>query len=68
MATKTFRPKKKGSPQSNVAGLGPPRVGKTALPPFENNWLALTTVKFTVLFAPCDEVFVADKVTGEDGQ
>lgn len=69
MATNTLRPIKNGSPQSNVLGLGPPSDGKTKSLLLENSWLALTIVKFTVLLLPvCEEIFVADKFTGEDGQ
>jgi len=48
--------------------LGPPRVGKTASPPLEKSWLALTMVKFTVLLPPLDELFVAETLVGDEGQ
>ena len=52
-----------------MLGFGPPSAGKTKSLLLENNWLALTIVKFTVLLLPfCEELFVADKLTGEEGQ
>ena len=67
IAVNTFRPKKKGRPQSNVPGLGPANAAKTASAELENRESALPTLNVIVAAAEPEDG-VAERVVVEEGQ